>query len=49
MAAAASRIPGVQRCGAREVLFEAQSAQAAFDVCDIAVVLASGVVLRETV
>jgi D-amino peptidase len=49
MAAAASRIPGVQRCGAREVMFDAQSAQAALDVCDIALVLAAGVVRRETV
>jgi D-amino peptidase len=47
IAAAVSRIPGVQRCGERAVLFEAQDAQTAYDVCDIALVLAAGVVRRE--
>lgn len=44
-----SRIPGVQRRGAREVLFESPDVQTAFELCHIALVLAAGVVRRETV
>jgi D-amino peptidase len=43
-----SRIPGVQPCGERAVLFEAPDAQAALNVCGIALVLAAGLVRRET-
>ena len=49
LAAAVSRIPGVQRCGAREVVFEAPDAQTAYDVCDIALELAAATLRRESV
>ncbi len=47
MAAAASRIPNVQRCGDRAITYNAASAQAAYDVCSIAMVLAGTVARRE--
>jgi D-amino peptidase len=49
IAAEVSRIPGVQRCGDRATQFEAADMQTVADVCDIALVLAAGVVRRETV
>jgi D-aminopeptidase len=45
MAAAASRIPHVERSGDREIRYRAQDAQEAYDVCSIGLALA-GTVLR---
>jgi D-amino peptidase len=47
MAAAASRIPGAQRCGEREMRYSAPTVQEAYDVCSIALVLAGAVAKRE--
>ncbi len=47
MAAAAASIPGVQRCDERTVTYTAENAQAAYDVCRIALVLAGSVAQRE--
>jgi len=47
MAAAAASIPGVERCDDRTVTYMADSAQAAYDVCRIALVLAGAVAQRE--
>jgi len=47
MAAAAASIPGVERCDERTVVYVADSARAAYDVCRIALVLAGGVAQRE--
>jgi D-amino peptidase len=49
LAASVARIPGVQRCGDRTVMFEAPDAQTAYDVCEIGLALAASVVRRETV
>ncbi len=47
MAAAATSIPGVERCDARTVMYMAENAQLAYDVCRIALVLAGTVAQRE--
>jgi D-amino peptidase len=47
MAAAAASIPGVERCDDRTVTYTAESAQAAYDVCRLALVLAGTVAKRE--
>ena len=47
MAAAAASIPGVERCDDRTVAYAAGSAQAAYDVCRIALSLAGTVAQRE--
>ena len=48
MAAAAASIPGVERCDDRTVTYMAENAQAAYDVCRIALVLAGSVAQRES-
>ncbi len=47
MAAAASRIPRMERCGERSVTYSSPSVQEAYDVCSIALVLAGTVARRE--
>jgi D-amino peptidase len=47
MAAAATSIPGVERCDERSVTYTAEDAQAAYSVCRIALVLAGTVAQRE--
>jgi D-aminopeptidase len=47
MAAAASRIPRIQRCADRAIRYSAPSVQEAYDVCNIALVLAGTVARRE--
>ncbi len=47
MAAAAASIPGVERCAERTVIYMAETAQSAYDVCRIALVLAGTVAQRE--
>jgi len=47
MTAAAASIPGVERCDERTVIYMADSAQQAYDVCRIALVLAGAVAQRE--
>jgi D-amino peptidase len=47
MAAAASRIPGTARCADRAIRYSAPTVQEAYDVCTIALVLASTVARRE--
>jgi D-aminopeptidase len=47
MAAAASRIPGMDRTGEREVTYRASNAQQLYDVCSIALVLAGDIARRE--
>jgi len=47
MAAAATSIPGVERCDERTVIYMAENAQLAYDVCRIALVLAGTVAQRE--
>jgi D-amino peptidase len=47
MAAAACRIPGVERHGDRAVTYQASSAQTMYDVCTIALVLAGAVARGE--
>ena len=47
MAAAAGRIPGVERRGDRAIGYAASSAQQAYDVCNVALTLATAVARRE--
>jgi D-aminopeptidase len=47
MAAAAASIPGVERCAERTVVYMAENAQLAYDVCRIALVMAGTVAQRE--
>jgi D-amino peptidase len=47
MAAAAESIPGVERCAERTVMYMADNAQSAYDVCRIVLVLAGAVAQRE--
>jgi D-amino peptidase len=49
MAAAAARIPGVERCGERAVAYAARDAIEAYTVCDIAIDLAAAAAARQRV
>ena len=47
MASAAATIPGVERCDERTVTYTAATAQDAYNLCRIALVLAGAVAQRE--